>query len=332
MPARNEIFEEIAKAKGGAQDVIRRKYLEDLSNYTGRDTIILSSAFTSGKLPNLPGFLVSITNEDIQGFMSAFHGLTGDKLDIILHSPGGSSEAAEQIVNYIRNKYNDVRAIIPQNAMSAATMIACSCDTIVMGKHSAIGPIDPQITFPTESGHFTAPAQSILDEFEQAKEEIKKDPGTAPIWVRRIDKYPIGFLKVCENTIGLSKEIVRDWLKTWMFKDNPEKEKLASDIANWLGDANQHKTHGRPIDVNEAKANKLAVELLEDDNEFQDKVLSVFHAMMATHTFSNCTKFIENNKGKGAFMNVNIDVKNIATPTNSVLPTTCSYDKVILEF
>jgi len=310
MPSRNEIFEEVLNAKGGAQDVIRRKYLRELSEHTGRDTIILSSAFTSQKLPNLPGFLVSITNEDIQGFMSAFHGLTGDKLDVILHSPGGSLEAAEQIVKYMRNKYEDVRAIIPQNAMSAATMIACACEVILMGKHSAIGPIDPQITFPTQSGHFTAPAQSIIDEFERAKEEIKKDPATAPIWVRRIDKYPIGFLKVCDNTIRLSKEIMEEWLKTWMFKDNPEKEKLASNIANWLGDTNEHKTHGRPIDINAARENKLVVEALEDDNELQDKILSVFHATMATHTFSNCMKFIENQNGKGAFINVNIEVKN----------------------
>lgn len=301
MPTRNEIFNEIATEKAAAQDTIRRKYLNELAQFTERDTIILSSAFSSRKLPDLPSFSVSITNEDIHGFMSAFNGLNGDKLDIILHSPGGSPEAAEQIVKYIRKKYNDVRAIIPQNAMSAATMIACSCDTILMGKHSAIGPIDPQITYPTESGHFTAPAQSILDEFEQAKEEIKKDPATAPIWIRRIDKYPIGFLKICDNTINLSKEIVANWLATWMLKADPEKEKLSKEIADWLGDTNEHKTHGRPIDINEARAKGMIVEALEDNNELQDKVLSVFHAAIATHNFSECTKFVENHNGKGAY-------------------------------
>jgi len=104
MPSRNEIQDEITKAKGGAQDSIRRKYLMELSTYTGRDTIIISSAFSSGKVQNLPTFLISITNEDIQGVMSALHGLKNNKLDIILHSPGGSLEAAEQIVNYLRNK------------------------------------------------------------------------------------------------------------------------------------------------------------------------------------------------------------------------------------
>ncbi|RLE08530.1 serine protease [Candidatus Aerophobetes bacterium] len=308
MPSRNEILEEITKAKGGAQDIIRRKYLTELSNYTKRDTIIISSAFSSRKIQNLPNFLISITNEDIQGIMSALHGLKNNKLDIILHSPGGSLEAVEQIVNYLRNKYEYIRVIIPQNAMSAATMLACAADVIIMGKHSAIGPIDPQITFPTATGHFTAPSQSILDEFELAKQEIKNDPATAPIWVRRLDKYPIGFLKICENTIELSREVVGRWLKTWMFKNDSDKEKKAEQIANWLSDTNLHKTHSRPIDIKMAKAQGLIVEALEDDGELQDKVLSVFHAAMVTHLVSNCVKFIENQNGEGAFLNIEIKI------------------------
>jgi len=304
MPSRNEILEEITKAKGGAQDTIRRKYLTELSDFTDRDVVIVSSAFSSMKVQNLPTFLISITNEDIQGFMSSLHGLKRDKLDLILHSPGGSLEAAEQIVNYLRSKYKHIRVIIPQNAMSAATMIACAADVIVMGKHSAIGPIDPQITIPVATGHFVAPAQSILDEFELAKKEIKNDPQTAPIWVRRLDKYPIGFLKVCENTINLSQEIVQKWLETWMFKNDHEKREKAKIISEWLSKTNLHKTHGRPINMKEGEGKGLIIEKLEDDNEFQDKVLSVFHAAMATHLVSNCVKFIENQNGQGAFLNV----------------------------
>ncbi len=34
--------------------------------------------------------------------MEVSHGLEGDGLDLILHSPGGSPEAAEAIVSYLR--------------------------------------------------------------------------------------------------------------------------------------------------------------------------------------------------------------------------------------
>jgi len=81
--------------------------------------------------------------------------------------------------------------------MSAATMMACACDVIVMGKQSAIGPTDPQITFPVQTGYYSAPARSILDEYEEAKREVTKNPRLAALWISKIDKYPHGFLKQC---------------------------------------------------------------------------------------------------------------------------------------
>jgi ClpP class serine protease len=62
---------------------------------------------------------------------------------------------------------DNIRAIVPQIAMSAGTMLACSCQWILMGKHSNLGPIDPQL-----SG---IPAHGVLAEFKRALEEIKLD-------------------------------------------------------------------------------------------------------------------------------------------------------------
>src|SRR3990172_558899 len=149
VPARVDIQKEILVLRSTAQDLVRRRFLKQLREHTKRDTIVYASDFLSLKAPKLAQGVVSITSQDIQGFMAALHGLKGTELDLILHSPGGSLEAADQVVQYLRSKYKHLRAIIPQNAMSAATMIACACDEIIMGKQSAIGPTDPQITFPT---------------------------------------------------------------------------------------------------------------------------------------------------------------------------------------
>ncbi len=303
MPGRNEIYGKIKRGRSNLQDEIRRDYISRLSEYTDRDTIIFSSAFTSYKSQDIPEALLSITQQDIQGFMSALQSMERSSLDLILHSPGGSLEASEQIVNYLRQKYSNIRAIIPQNAMSAATMISCAADEIIMGKHSAIGPIDPQVIFSTPQGQFAAPAQSILDEFEQAKEEINEDEETAVLWLRRMDKYPQGFLKMCENTIDVAKERVCDWLSKWMFDGTEKKGDKAEEIAEWLGDANRHKTHKRPINIEKARKIGLDVQTLESDQELQELVLSLFHASTATHDVSNCVKFIENQKGKGYFLN-----------------------------
>ena len=138
MPTFHEIQQEILSQKNLAQDKIRRKYLKKLADFTKRDTLIYASAFDTK--PGLPGSFTMVSLEDIKAFMSGLHGLKGKELDLILHSPGGSLEAAEQIINYLRNKYNSIRAIVPQNAMSVATMIACACDEIVLCKHSALVP------------------------------------------------------------------------------------------------------------------------------------------------------------------------------------------------
>lgn len=313
MPARNEIQQEILRRKGTAQDDVRREYLRKLTELTGRDTVLYASAFASPKSPQIPGIVFTITPDDIQGFMSALHGLKGESLDLILHSPGGSMEAADQIVQYLRAKYKHIRAIIPQNAMSAATMIACACDSIVMGKHSALGPIDPQVTFPTATGTFTAPAQAILDEFEQAKAEIKADHSTIPLWASKIQAYPHGFLQVCQTTLTLAKEKVGEWLTQYMFKEEVNAEERGKTIAAWLGDAKEHKTHGRPIGIDQARAHRLKIEALEDNQNFQESVLSVFHAAIVTFQVTECVKMVENHKGRGVYGQVQIQAVQIPT-------------------
>ena len=302
MPNLTQIQQEISEAQATTQDRVRRRYLRELANHTGRDTILYASAFSELKAVGMPGIVLSVTLQDIQAFMSALHGLKGDTLDLILHSPGGSMEAAEQIVQYLRGKYRHIRAIVPQNAMSAATMLACACDEIVMGKHSAIGPIDPQVTFPTANGQFTAPAQAILDEFEQAKAEIGSDPRSIPLWVNKVQSYPHGFLSLCTSTLELAREKVAGWLDTYMFANEPVKQGRA--IADWLGNANVHKTHGRPINIDLAASKGLKVVALEDDQKFQELVLSVFHATMVTFQMTGCAKMVENMDGTGLYVQV----------------------------
>ncbi|MDD9872981.1 MAG: serine protease [Deltaproteobacteria bacterium] len=284
MPNRSGILDEIYNL-GEAQDQVRRSYLAKLAEHTNRDVIIYAAQFSS-EGPAWP-----IELKDVQAFMSAFHDMGNDKLDLILHSPGGYLEAADQIVNYIRSKYNHVRAIIPQNAMSASTMIACSANTIIMGKHSALGPTDPQIN--------GVSAHAILEEFERAKSEIQENPETAPLWVAKIANWPPGFLDMCRREIELSEKKVSQWLNEYMF--NGRKPNPAESIAKWLADAPQHRTHGRPLGIDLLKSKGLHMKALEADQEMQDLVLSVFHSTMITFEVSNCVKLVENHKGKAMY-------------------------------
>lgn len=304
MPTRNKIHQEITQRKSGAQDEVRRRFFKTLQRYSGRDTIVYASAFSSPHSQNLPSDALSITTDDIQGFMAAVHGLRSADLDLVLHSPGGTLEGAEQIVQYLRSKFNHIRVIIPQNAMSAATMIACASDEILMGNHSAIGPIDPQITFPTETGQFTAPAQAIIEEFDEAQNAIINNPQVAVLWANKVRSYQPGLVSVCRKTVELSKERVKEWLERYMFSGDPDARTKANNIAEWLGTFGNHKTHGRPINYELASKNGLTVKRLEEDQKLQEKVLSLFHACAVTFEITSCTKFVENHNGRGRFLSV----------------------------
>lgn len=97
MPTKSEIAQKVLNAKNGAQDEIRRAYLKDLSDYTQRDTLLYCSAYTTPQANGVPSDALSLVTGDTQGVMSSLHGLRNHNLDLIIHSPGGSSEAVEQI-------------------------------------------------------------------------------------------------------------------------------------------------------------------------------------------------------------------------------------------
>jgi hypothetical protein len=234
----------------------------------------------------------------MQGFMEVIHGLDGAAgLDLILHSPGGSPDAAEAIVHYIRSKFDSVRVIVPQAAMSAATMVACAADEIVMGKHSSLGPIDPQFIVSSPGGTMALPAQAILDQFEMAKDDCK-DSSLLGAWMPILPQYGPSLLIQCHNALELAEELASEWLARWMFRATPGGTNVAKGIARKLADQTRYKSHGRPIHRDVARKIGQKVLDLEVDQAVQDLVLSVFHA--STHTFAstNAVKIIENQHGR----------------------------------
>lgn len=138
MPNWGEVLKEIQgyQIDNSPLDVIRRKYLKIMHEYTGRNIIAYYSSFLQK-----PNSNSSIDDNDKNAFMQTVHGLDKSKgLDLILHTPGGNTAATESIVSYLHSIFgNNIRAFIPQIAMSAGTMIALSCKEIVMGKQSNIG-------------------------------------------------------------------------------------------------------------------------------------------------------------------------------------------------
>ena len=293
MPIWSEILKEL-KNSNNDFDRVRRKYLYQLQDYTKSNVILYASGWLQG---NEGTSSISINDEDMQALMEVTNKLNGPKLDLILHSPGGSSEAAEALVSYLRSRFSYIRVIVPHLAMSAATMIACAADEIVMGKHSFLGPTDPQIHIPTPWGIRVAPAQAILDQFDRAQKECA-DPAKLASWLPMLQQYGPDLLELCENSLTLSRNLVKTWLERYMFNNDDAAEKNAESVAKWFSGHSNFKSHSRHLSRDELKEQGLNITFLEDDEKLQDLSLSVFHA--TTHTFSGTAvvKIVENHTGR----------------------------------
>jgi Serine dehydrogenase proteinase len=304
VPGWGEILEELqatATEAGEQPDLhgVCKKYIGQLAAKTGRSVIVYYTDWLGGG----PPALCSITLEDVQALMEVCRELPGPGLDIVLHSPGGSPEAAEALVRYLRSKYTDIRVFVPLAAMSAATMWALSADRIVMGKHSQLGPIDPQIVLPQGP----TPARAILDQFQKAKEECAGNPAMLGAWMPILQQYGPALIQICENAEQLARTIVKSWLESYMFKLQLPPEDAAEKVVAFFADHNIHHSHALGIGRDDARGYGVVIDDLEDDGELQDAVLSVHHALTHALAMSSAVKIVENNIGrrfvKGVQMN-----------------------------
>ena len=286
MPNWRELLDEIRES-GSTHDLIRRKYLKKLHDITQRNVII----YYSGWLQKRGVQGSEVNDADKSGFMTVIHKLDpAIGLDLLLHTPGGDTAATESLVDYLRSIFDtNIRAIVPQLALSAGTMMACATKTILMGDHSSLGPIDPQI------GGIAA--HGVVEEFKRACAECATAPQKIPMWQPIIAKYRPTFIGDCEKAIAWSNEMVSSWLETGMFKGEPDAKDKIAEIMEELASHAVTKSHARHLSRKHCESLGLKVERLEDNIELQDAVLSVHHMCIHTLTATPAYKITENHLG-----------------------------------
>lgn len=290
MASWNEILDRFGHMPS-QYDLVRREYLKQLSDYTGRNTILYYSAWLQKSLMNNGTFDFGINDNDKTGFMTCIYQLDKNKgLDLILHTPGGDISATESLVVYLKSIFGkDIRVIIPQMAMSAGTMISCCAKEVIMGKHSNLGPIDPQY------GMYRA--HGIIEEFENIKQEHVKNPLGTQVWGPILSKYTPTLVGECQKVIDWSNGLVKQWLKENMFEGVTNAEDKANNVVESIGSHALTKSHSRHLHIDYLRNIGLNITALEDDSELQDKVLSIHHSTMITISSTKAAKIIENQNG-----------------------------------
>lgn len=286
MPSWSEIFNNFQRNKESDRIPFlvkeKQKYLDEISKCTNRNVI----TYYSGWMQKPTAADVSINDKDINAFMEAVYKLDKSKgVDLILHTPGGDIAATEKIIDYLHSIFNgDIRAIVPQMAMSAGSMIAVSCKEIMMGRQSCLGPFDPQIG--------GVACQSVLKEFEKAKEDIRQNPHALGLWQVIFSKYNPTFLVTCEQATELSDDLADEILS----KNFPDKN-TRKNILKAFNNNTTTKVHSRHISKDKCKSVGLNIIDMEKDQHLQDMILSLHHCYMIYLESTAVTKIVENNIG-----------------------------------
>ena len=158
-----------------------------------------------------------------------------DKIDLLLETNGGFTDATEKICAVLRNAKIDLRVIVPRRAKSNGTVIAFCGDTILMGPDSELGPID--LYWGGVPADYIVKSQEILTQRD-------------PILVQS-----------AISAIKQTKELAIYLLKTGMLKQKKEAE--LDGLVSKLATRDEYHSHGAVIDATEAKNLGLNVELID---------------------------------------------------------------------
>lgn len=296
----------------GALDSIRRERLSRLSDVTGRPVVMYAVEMFNVAKVNLTRGDTSINLSDRDGLIEALNGLEGEELDFVIHSPGGSPEATESLVKLIRSKFRSVRFIVPSIAKSAATMLAMSGDEIILGENAELGPTDPQIVINGAAN----PAHAIIEQFELAKSQIGKTSSVLPAWLPILQQYGPSLLVVCDKAIQLTTSLVKEWLASYMFKDEPRAKMKAVTVSKFLS-GNKHLSHSRIIDIPKLQQKGVKIKYASEISaDFAAAIRDLHIATMQTFGNSGAYKIFENSNGKGFYRTLQI-TQPISPPPSS---------------
>ena len=209
-----------------------------------------------------------INNNDIRPFVDLLHHVkSGEKLDLLLHTMGGSGDAAEKLVRMIRRRIGqaELRVIVPEIAKSAGTLIVLGADCVVMSDMSELGPIDPQMRFADSSGLVRwHPVQNYLDAYEELSNAVNQNPNNvaAQLMLSKLDPATV---KLCQAAMERTRTCAEGLLQQGMFRETGNWTRTVGDLLDtvrWL-------SHSQMISWEDAQHPNLGlvVEHLEQQSD-----------------------------------------------------------------
>ena len=273
----------------------RKKQLQRISRLRGgRDVLVYAADLNRTDVPS------AITFEDLIAIRDQLSSLRGKSLDLILETPGGSGEVAEDIVRTLRAERENLGVIVPGWAKSAGTIMAMAADEILMEPSSALGPIDAQVVW--QGKQFSA--GELLDGMERIKAEVQTSGQLNKAYIPILQGISPGELRRAENAQHFSQALVTDWLARFKFRDwtehsssnepvtDAERRDRAAEVAAQLCDHRRWLTHGRSITPADLTAMRLRITDYAATPDLADAIRRYYTLLRMTFS-SNCYKLFE---------------------------------------
>lgn len=275
------MLEYIEKLKKGGAPSLEAELLKLIGQYNqirGKYLFIYAAAIGKG-IPMIP-----LDQSDFY----MFHDLLGKKagiheVDVYIETPGGSGEAAEEIVRFLHNNFDTVSFLVSGEAKSAGTIIVLSGDEILMTETGSLGPIDAQM----QIGRSTISAYDYTEWIESKKKEAEEKGKLNPFDATMVAQITPGELGGVLNALKFAEDLVVEWLIKYKFKKwtktetrkipvtEEMKKKRAGEITAELINHSKWRLHGRSIKIGDLEEIGLKIKRVEDDPKLADTVFRI---------------------------------------------------------
>ncbi|MGH3924743.1 MAG: SDH family Clp fold serine proteinase [Pseudonocardiaceae bacterium] len=176
-------------------------------------------------------------------------------LHLLLSSPGGDGETAVRLARAAQARCNELTVIVPDQAKSAATLMAMGAHCILMGPTSDLGPVDPQ--FQLANGQLVS-AKNIIAAVEDAETRVVERPDTYALHAALLADVSALMVQNARAALARTEDLVKEALRSHPARDERTVTKLVKALREPLIELPA--SHGAVFGADDAHKAGLPVE------------------------------------------------------------------------
>ncbi|GAB4339361.1 MAG: hypothetical protein Kow0010_27510 [Dehalococcoidia bacterium] len=203
------------------------------------------------------------------------------ELRVMLHSYGGDGETAVRLVRSAQARCDTLTIVLPDQAKSAATLIALGAHEILMGPASDLGPVDPQLVL--ESGAVVA-AKEVIAAVDNASARVQQAPETYALWASLLSDVSALKVERAKAAIARSQDLLKEALSSCSGRAQQDVEEFVEALSGPL--ISESQSHSATFSADDAIAAGLPVRKLPpESDEWKDtwRLWSRYALMAADH-------------------------------------------------